>query len=95
MSMGLEPVELEPEPMDPRTEFFRKVETENRPKNQKISNSRTGTGTDDSGSSSVLLDSDPVLGSDSVLGSDPVLWFFCSSLLHSFDNDFNGLKLRV
>nr|GFA01980.1 hypothetical protein [Tanacetum cinerariifolium] len=73
----------------------RKVGTENRPKNQKISNSRTGTETNDSGSSSVLLDSDPVLGSDSVLGSDPVLWFFCSSLLHSFDNDFNGLKLRV
>nr|GEX79922.1 hypothetical protein [Tanacetum cinerariifolium] len=32
MSMGLEPVELEPEPIDPRTEFSRKVGTDNRPR---------------------------------------------------------------
>ncbi|GJT03745.1 putative nucleotidyltransferase, ribonuclease H [Tanacetum coccineum] len=46
----------------------------NRPKNQKISNSRTETGT--GGSSSSFL-----FGSGPVLGSDLVLWFFCSSLL--------------
>ncbi|GJV64198.1 target of rapamycin, partial [Tanacetum coccineum] len=84
MSMGQESVELEPELIDPKTEFFKKVGIENRPKNRKISNLRTGTGS--SGSGSVLLGSSPVLG------FDPILWFFCSSILHCFDNDFNGLK---
>ncbi|GKA56202.1 putative reverse transcriptase domain-containing protein [Tanacetum coccineum] len=32
MSMGLEPVELEQEPMDPRTEILRKIRTKNRTK---------------------------------------------------------------
>ncbi|GKB21027.1 hypothetical protein Tco_0854950 [Tanacetum coccineum] len=76
MSMGLEPMELEPEPMDPRTEFFRKVGTENRTKNRKISNSRTGTETGGSGSGSVLLGSGPVLGSDPVLSLIPSLAVF-------------------
>nr|GEX45882.1 hypothetical protein [Tanacetum cinerariifolium] len=67
MSMGLEPMELEPKPMDPRIKFFLKVGIENRPKNRKISNSRTKTRTGGSGSGLVLLGSGPVPGSDPVL----------------------------
>ncbi|GJW90519.1 transcription elongation factor SPT6 [Tanacetum coccineum] len=62
--------------MDLRTEFFRKVGTENRTKNRKISNSRTGTETGGSGSGSVLLGSGPVLGSDPVLSLIPSLAVF-------------------